>query len=374
MGMRIEAMPLTSDQVKEENKQLWDNYISKPDYIYSIQAAEQWPAGDSGWISTTWYQGWPYNALCPKDPTTGDRSDVGCVATAMAQIVNFHQYPTKITLTSENCYTTKSNSISIDADSTAQDFPSFSELNDLLSDIDYSDPLEFYAPALCFACGILVEMNYTSDGSGAWVYATSFISNLGYRDARDILGNDYNLYNILKEDMKSRRPALLGIFQDGNKNGHEIVADGYRSTGEYHLNFGWGSLNPGGGNNPTSAWYSLPDGMPESYSIIADVVVNITPSGFGSNQYGHVISYPNPFYPDGTNKVTIALPDDSDDTIDKVRIYTLSGKLVKELGGSTYVTWDGENSKGSACGSGLYFYGVRMSNGKVQRGKITILR
>lgn len=38
-------------------------------------------------LNTTWDQGWPYNALCPGGAATG------CVATAMGQIMAYHDYP-----------------------------------------------------------------------------------------------------------------------------------------------------------------------------------------------------------------------------------------------------------------------------------------
>jgi len=44
-----------------------------------------------GWIVTQWDQGFPYNQFCPMDPDSGGRSVVGCVATAFAQVVNYHR-------------------------------------------------------------------------------------------------------------------------------------------------------------------------------------------------------------------------------------------------------------------------------------------
>ena len=44
-------------------------------------------------IETKWDQGAPYNNKCPLY-RTGYRSVTGCVATAMAQVMNYHQWPT----------------------------------------------------------------------------------------------------------------------------------------------------------------------------------------------------------------------------------------------------------------------------------------
>jgi hypothetical protein len=45
-------------------------------------------------ISTKWDQGTYYNALCPYDNSYRERTVTGCVATAMAQIMKFWNYPT----------------------------------------------------------------------------------------------------------------------------------------------------------------------------------------------------------------------------------------------------------------------------------------
>ena len=61
-----------------------------PDRFY------QWPEDGStvtgGWLQTTWMQGSPYKDFCPKDSASGENCPVGCAATAMAQVVNYHRY------------------------------------------------------------------------------------------------------------------------------------------------------------------------------------------------------------------------------------------------------------------------------------------
>ncbi len=383
MGKRIEAIPFTSDEIKNKNRQLWNNYVSQPDYIFRLQSAEQWPADDdTGWIDTTWHQYSPYNDLCPIDPNTGNRCIVGCVATAIAQIVNFHKYPSKISFSDDDAYTsdtkkTGSTDIVIDADHNIYDFPSFDELNNKLSNINYDDSSGSYAPALSFACGIIVEMDYTSQCSGAHFYAENFTEKLGYKDAcRMGPASDADFYEVFEEDMKNRRPAIIAIYETvALQKGHAIVVDGYRTTEVYHLNFGWGVSNPGGGNNPTQAWYSLPDGMPEDYTVVNYGVLCITAPDLNPyNSYEYPISYPSPFRLGKINKVRIVMPSAPVGLIDKVRIYTVSGNLVREIpGGDLYVEWDGKNDSGKKCVPGLYFYSMRTTEKENHRGKITIL-
>lgn len=62
--------------------------------------------------SILWDQGDPYNLQCPV-MSDGGRSVVGCVATAMAQIMGYHQWPEKGTGTIPG-YTTRSQGLVID--------------------------------------------------------------------------------------------------------------------------------------------------------------------------------------------------------------------------------------------------------------------
>jgi len=47
-------------------------------------------------LTTTWDQGWPYNAMCPEDSNgPGGHVAAGCTAIAMAQIMKYWNYPDK---------------------------------------------------------------------------------------------------------------------------------------------------------------------------------------------------------------------------------------------------------------------------------------
>lgn len=63
-----------------------------------------------------WNQGTPYNNMCPlyEDTNGTNRSVTGCVATAMAQVMKYYQYPKKLKSTIES-YTTKEYGIHISA-------------------------------------------------------------------------------------------------------------------------------------------------------------------------------------------------------------------------------------------------------------------
>ena len=63
-------------------------------------------------LSTTWYQDFPLNAFCPI--VREDRCMTGCVATAMAQVVNYNRWPKEATLAIPS-YTTYTEKITMPA-------------------------------------------------------------------------------------------------------------------------------------------------------------------------------------------------------------------------------------------------------------------
>jgi hypothetical protein len=279
MGNRLDALPATSEKLKKKNSALWENYLAQDESIVQVLSSEDvW----GPWLETTWYQGYPYNTYCPIDPTTGNRSIVGCAATAMAQIVYFWKYPTSLTFSwDEDHYISnegKEKEIKIDDDHQALDFPSFDELNQKLVDIKYDGNVDEIA-AICFTCGISANMNYSSQGSGTYAYYVF----RGYSKLRytfvDKWMHEEDFYDVLKGDMKEARPAQLHIYSDSS--GHAIVADGYRTNwaGEsgdfYHLNFGWGSSSP---DLIDECWYTLPEGLPAGYNRVGSAAMNIYPS------------------------------------------------------------------------------------------------
>ncbi len=280
MEFRLEAKSQFASEKIATNNTLWKNYISGNIEELKTKNFQQWPepgsTSTSGWIETTWSQGYPYNMFCPLD-NSGQRSVVGCTATAMAQIVNFHEYIGSASFSDTDDYTTWSQGIHIDDDHEERDFPSFPELNVYLDTLRYHYENNITLTnddkaTLSFACGVSVEMDYSSSGSGAWPDPEAFINKFGFDSALWMDSDEWGFYDSLCTDMMNARPAELCIYTSGWNNGHAIVSDGYNTDDEYHLNFGWGATQP---NLITTAWYSLPQGMPAGYCIVYSAVLNI---------------------------------------------------------------------------------------------------
>jgi predicted outer membrane repeat protein len=264
MENRLNALGLFTEEHKENNRLLWEQYLAEEQgLLYEMSDAQQW----GPYITTQWHQADPYNKFCPLDPETENRSVVGCTATAVAQIINYWEYPSSVSFGEDDSYETSTRSINIDEDYDLYDFPSFDALNQMLAEINYDN--EDDIAALNFAVGISLNMDYTSSGSGTWIETNALTDKFGYSNASHIQSSPILFYNVLKNDMKQGRPAKLSISEVGNTSGHAIVADGYKDTGEYHVNFGWGGAY--------NEWYFLPEGMPEGYDTVDSGVLGIYP-------------------------------------------------------------------------------------------------
>ena len=283
MKLRKKALAEYDQFNTTENNNLWNLYADEDTEPSVSQTFQQWPeegtTSTGGWLESTWVQDSPYNDFCPLDPVDANRTYVGCVATAMAQVINYHRQ-CNVSFDEDDEFTTYSG-IDIDKDSDIYDFPSFEELNEHLEDLrlKYSrqiEPNDTDVAALSFACGIAMEMDYTSEGSGASPYDARYALRykFGFHSADMTGGLSHEFYCALQENMINRLPVFLAISQTDGYGGHALVCDGYNTNGEYHLNFGWGSDRP---EEMTEVWYHLPSDLPSDLNIVTEVILNIQP-------------------------------------------------------------------------------------------------
>jgi hypothetical protein len=82
--------------------------------------------------------------------------------------------------------------------------------------------------------------------------------------------------------------------------------------------------------------------------------------------------YPSPYSPSKGNSMRFSV---DRTTGGEVRIYTISGKLVKKLliaSGESDVNWDVLNEEGNSIKAGLYLYSITDSDGNKKTGKLAI--
>lgn len=202
-------------------------------------------------VKSHWDQGAPYNLQCPKVETSNTYT--GCVATAMAQVLNYWQYPEKGKgRISYNCTLTDASGAGAGGKLLALRLEQRSiDWNNMLLSYegDYTSDQANAVAYLMKACGYSVKMQYGLDSSGALAMniADALINNFSYDGNLNYQLRQFHstsewvdmLYNNLKEV----GPILYG---GGSMigGGHSFIIDGYKD-GLFHFNWGWTGMSDG---------------------------------------------------------------------------------------------------------------------------------
>lgn len=176
-------------------------------------------------ITTHWGQFAPYNSMCPE--VDGQKCITGCVATAMAQIINYHKWPQGNTSAIDAYTTTNSNCISM-----PQLQPTSFDWNNMTND---------EIARLMLYCGQSVKMNYSIEESGAGRPDEAFLNIFGYSKSLSIWGGKKftpeHWENQIYNELASNRPVYYA-GHSSTLGGHSFVVDGYKD-GLFHINWGW---------------------------------------------------------------------------------------------------------------------------------------
>lgn len=238
-------------------------------------------------LSTDWHQESPYNTLCPLSSPNGSRSVVGCVATASAQIINYHKlWEHVFTNADDYLYPDNNPQYSVDDMASTLDFPTFTSLNtymgNVVSNFRNNIPLTSTdIQALCFGTGVLEEMSYSSNASSANTFYDAYraFQDLNYnclRDIRTVNNNDTWIPRIVQDIDADRPIQYRGTAQSGD-DGHSFILCGYQTssvgTTEFLVNWGWGSSYNG-------EYYTLDALNPSTYnfSYNQQMIYNIIPN------------------------------------------------------------------------------------------------
>ncbi len=184
-------------------------------------------------LTCQWGQNEPYNHRCN---FYGGYCVTGCVATAMAQVMYYHQWPKAPTPAIPSYMT--GHKLRVD------ELPStvfkWDKMKDTYIAAETGEAADAVAELMRY-CGQAVEMDYRLDLSSAIIYASVMTYYFGYsKTARDIVRATYSTSEwekIIYNEVASKRPVLYsGFSEDG---GHQFVIDGYDDKGLFHVNWGW---------------------------------------------------------------------------------------------------------------------------------------
>ncbi|MBO2523600.1 MAG: hypothetical protein CW336_07075 [Bacteroidetes bacterium] len=225
-------------------------------------------------LQTTWHQNFPYNSQCPEDAGgSGGHVYAGCVATAMAQVMKFWNYPEQ-GLGSHSYYPDDYPEQTANFGETEYHFELMpNDIDSLNTEEDY-----FYIAQLQHHCGIAVEMMYGPDGSGAFsddvppalrnyfeYTCDDHITNYG----GGFWGQGYTneeWTQMLKEGgLDEGIPLYYSGQDDTGAGGHAFVCDGYDENDYFHFNWGWSGKDdawcPVGALNTTKYAFNMMNGF-----------------------------------------------------------------------------------------------------------------
>lgn len=203
-------------------------------------------------LTTQWDQSEPYYNSCPtySNVTTTGHYLTGCVATAMAQIMNYHKYP--ITGTGYNSYTTSpdgTTSIKVRAMFDGVEYD-WANMLDRYTRGNYDEVQANAVATLMFHCGVAVNMQYNTaanGGSGALSSDAALALRNYFSYSTKIYEREFfpvkEWMNIIYEELSAGRPIEYG--GQSSSGGHAFVFDGYDADGLIHVNWGWSGNGDG---------------------------------------------------------------------------------------------------------------------------------
>ncbi|MCC8119109.1 MAG: C10 family peptidase [Bacteroidales bacterium] len=197
--------------------------------------------------STLWSQEGPYNLLCPEKD--GELCLTGCVATAMAQVMKYHEWPVQGRGTVAYTWERHADDwVNLEMDMSEAVFDWDNMLNTY--DNTATEEQQLAVATLMKACGYAVEMYYGGfdEGSGALseIEAYAMREYLDYAPSASLeMRNHYSFSQweeMLYDNLREYGPISFGgVGTDWS--GHAFVCDGYQD-GYFHFNWGWGgSMN-----------------------------------------------------------------------------------------------------------------------------------
>ncbi len=212
-----------SSQIQEE----WAD-LSSNNYLPNRQRTSVGPL-----IKSLWNQCQYYNTMCPEDENGVDgHVPVGCVATAMVQIMHYYKFPAQGQ--GESSYW---------ADGYGQQSANYGQATYNWDNMpnyltDYNEDLQL----ISYHAGVSLEMMYGPSGSGSYTpYVTyalqeyfKYDSSIYYHHREDYTNEEW--IQKLKDELDALRPLEYSGTND--ISGHAFVCDGYQDD-MFHFNWGW---------------------------------------------------------------------------------------------------------------------------------------
>ena len=246
----------------------------------------KYPAKVDALITSQWGQDAPYSYWCPTgygeicDDYTPDvvHCCVGCVATALAQIVRYYRFPAHAAGTADFMIGDKVTSASFDATF------DWDNMLDTYPEGQYTETQGRAVALLSYVCGLISGMTYATNESGSSNHSAleGAKNYFGYsNDAEIVVRSDYSepdWMDMVYNELSHQRPLYYqGVYVNFIPStglvaaGHSFIIDGYNEQGMVHVNWGWY------GNYDGYFDIALLDVRGLQFNSYQDMVINFVP-------------------------------------------------------------------------------------------------
>ena len=281
-------------------------------------------------LKTKWDQVAPFNCMHPynieNDLVEDDEYAIatGCVATAGAQIMKYHEWPETGVGSHTDLYTLNNRTFSANFGETTYQW------DKMQNEYEYcwynGDEADIAVGTLMYHIGVAVDMKFRqfmSGGSGADARTLAEALVTYFKYSKGITFHERTCYtdeqweDMVYNELAEGRPVLYGGQQESGSS-HSFVCDGYKD-GLYHINWGWSGdcdnyflLTP----TADSGTALCPEGSGsgggeagEGYYMNQRIGIGITPDRDGTSQpvksaftSGYTVTTPSTF-PGGSIKI-----------------------------------------------------------------------
>lgn len=374
--LRLKAVNSNSAPLSlvQQNESDWDNLING-----ESQEPEN-PLDIIGpFVLSDWGQG--YVSGSPVfNYYTPNQWPAGCVATVIAQILNYYKWP--LQGTGSHGYT--DNNTGYHYVNYGETIYDWENTLDIYNNVLFNLAQQQAAGLLTYHCCVSVDMDFEQNGSTAETADAPFALQNYFRHSGHYESvSASGFWTELANNIYDYRPAGLSISST-NGLGHAAVVDGYSETnGYFHLNPGW--------NGNYNGWYDVSGSWNMSgYTIVNGAVKGIVPSPMiGNHIMTDSLKFLLPWYvsirqeadyyqlqqaPSAGGPWT-TLGDNIADTVYQVEVNEVGTYYYRVRASRDNIWWDYSQVKKVELGSERQItFNVNMSNRPLQQGETVGVR
>ena len=196
-----------------------------------------------------WDQRAPYNAYTPKD-ADGQHTPVGCVATALSQIMRYVSWPARpLSGTVHYSHQGSGGQVRSMSEQLGKHLYNWEAMESNYTAGTPSQASKDAVARLMYEVGAACRMNYSAKGSGAYSHtaANAVVQHFRYSNELRFSLREYMSRDAWEELLLGELRAGYPVYYAGGSlNGaHAFVCDGYDGQGRFHFNWGWSGYGNG---------------------------------------------------------------------------------------------------------------------------------